>query len=123
MSGQYIDILEKLNRGLGVRGSMVVTDDGIVVQSLLGKDLEEERVAAMSSSVIQTTQRALQAVGLPRFISYILTAAHGKMVFFDVSKAFLVVLTEKNVNIDLTLIEMRAASQKIKALGHIEIDD
>ncbi|MHC5078874.1 MAG: roadblock/LC7 domain-containing protein, partial [Planctomycetota bacterium] len=46
-----LEILRRLNTGVGVRGSMIVTSEGIVVAADLGGELEEERVAAMASSV------------------------------------------------------------------------
>jgi len=115
-----IDILQKLNKGLGVRGSMIVTTEGIVIKSILGPDLEEDRVAAMASAVIQEIQRCLTKLSLGTLTQFILTAFHGKMVFQDCGPAFLVVLTEKSINLDHTLIEIRGAAFKIKSKAKIE---
>lgn len=114
-----IEILKRLNHSVGVRGSMIVTSEGIVVASEIGQDLEEERVAAMASSVIQETQRCLNRLNLGQFSLFILTAVHGKMVFFDIGVAFLVVLAEKAINLDHTLIEIRGAAFKIKSRAKI----
>ena len=51
MANPYLPALERMQDSVGVRGSMVVTGDGLVMASLLGHDLEEDRVAAMASSV------------------------------------------------------------------------
>jgi predicted regulator of Ras-like GTPase activity (Roadblock/LC7/MglB family) len=122
VANPYTPILDRMNHGVGVRGSMVVTGDGVVVATALGHDLEEERVAAMASSVIRSTQSALQALE-GSFDRFILTAVHGRMVFFDVGPAFVVVLTEKNINLEATLLEIDAAARKIRALGEINIED
>ncbi len=114
-------ILDKLKEVVGIRGSMVVTGDGIVIASRLGHDLEEERVAAMASSVIRGTQSALETLGQGKFNRYVLTAVHGKMVFVDVGPAFVVVLTEKNINLEATLLDIDAAARKVKAKGEIRI--
>ncbi len=110
-----LQILKKLKHGVGIRGSMLVTSDGIVVAADLGGDLEEERVAAMASSVIQETQRCIHKLDLGSFYEFVLTAIHGKMVFHDIGVAFLVVLTDKGINLDHTLIEIRGAAFKIKS--------
>ncbi|MHC5035968.1 MAG: roadblock/LC7 domain-containing protein [Planctomycetota bacterium] len=110
-----LEILRRLNTGVGVRGSMIVTSEGIVVAADLGGELEEERVAAMASSVIQETQRCMNKVNLETFTEFILTSVHGKMVFHDIGIAFLVVLTDKGINLDHTLIEIRGAAFKIKS--------
>ena len=110
-----LEILQRLNHGVGVRGSMVVTAEGIVVAADLGGELEEDRVAAMASSVIQEAQRCLGRLNLGQFGEFILTSVHGKMVFHDIGVAFLVVLTDKGINLDHTLIEIRGAAFKIKS--------
>lgn len=115
-----LDVLQKLNKGLGVRGSMIVTPEGIVIQAMLGADLEQDRVAAMASAVLQETQRCLQKGNLGQLSQFILTAMHGKMVFQDCGPAFLVVLAEKGINLDHTLIEIRGAAFKIKSKAKIE---
>lgn len=122
MANPYVPILDRMNHGVGVRGSMVVTGDGVVVATALGHDLEEDRVAAMASSVIRSTQHALTSLD-GSFDRFILTAVHGRMVFFDVGPAFVVVLTEKNINLEATLLEIDAAARKIRALGEINIED
>lgn len=114
------DILKRLNRGVGVRGSMVVTVDGIIVASDMGGDLEDGRVAAIASNVIQRTQTALAEIELRKFSQFILTAMHGKMVFQDIGNAFLVVLTDKAINLDHTLIEIKGAAYKIQSRAKIE---
>ncbi|MHC4600213.1 MAG: roadblock/LC7 domain-containing protein [Planctomycetota bacterium] len=114
-----IEILTRLNHGVGVRGSMIVTQEGITVAAALGGELEEDRVAAMASSVIQETQRCFGKLELGTFNEFILTAAHGKMVFHDIGAAFLVVLTDKAINLDHTLIEIRGAAFKIKSRAKI----
>ena len=97
---------------------MIVTSEGIVVASIL-RDLEEDRVAAMASSVIQEVQRCFQKLNMGQFNQFILTSAHGKMVFFDIGVAFLVVVTDKGINLDHTLIEVRGAAFKIKSRAKI----
>jgi len=122
MANPYYDILERMNNGVGVRGSMVVTGDGVVVATALGHDLEEDRVAAMASSVIRGAQSALSGLD-GSFDRFVLTAVHGRMVFFDVGPAFVVVLTEKNINLEATLLEIDGAARKIRAVGEIKLGD
>jgi predicted regulator of Ras-like GTPase activity (Roadblock/LC7/MglB family) len=115
-----LDILKRLNRGLGIRGSMIVTADGIIVASHMGEDLDDNRVAAIASNVIQRTQHTLTEIELRKFSQFILTAVHGKMVFQDIGNAFLVVLTDKSINLDHTLIEIKGAAFKIQSRAKLE---
>ena len=122
MSNPYLPPLERMQDSVGVRGSMVVTGDGLVMASLLGHDLDEDRVAAMASSVIRGTQSALKEID-GAFNRFVLTSVHGRMVFFDTGPAFVVVLTEKNINLEATILEINAAAKKIAALGEIGLAD
>ena len=45
------EILNDLNQEEGIIGSMVITPDGIMVSAALGPTMEEDRVAAIVSSL------------------------------------------------------------------------
>lgn len=108
-------ILEELNEHGGVRGSMVITQDGIMVCDALGPDLEEDVVAALASSMIMSMRRGLKAMGYDdNLCEYVLDASDGKMVFLDMGNAFLVVVLSRNIRLNTTLVEIRSAAYKIK---------
>ena len=107
-------ILQQLNREVGVKGSIVVGEDGLVVMAELQEDLDKEIVAAMASSTINSTKRALALLGHDRFDRFIMLSAHGRIVFVDIEPACLLVVTDKNINIDLTLLEIDGAARRIK---------
>ncbi|MBI3271040.1 MAG: roadblock/LC7 domain-containing protein [Planctomycetes bacterium] len=85
-------ILGELNQEVGVRGSLVLTPDGMVVASNLAVDLQEDLVAAIASSALQTIRRALGQLGESGFSRLVLNATYGKMVFVDLRIAYLVVV-------------------------------
>ena len=53
------NILNELNKEVGIQGSMVMTPDGIMVASAIGPDLEEEIVAAIFSSLLVALRKIL----------------------------------------------------------------
>lgn len=111
------DILERLNEVAGVKGSMVVTPDGIVVASALdklGDDLDEETVAALSSHMIGSGRRALERIGHEPFKRVILQASWGRMIFLDMEIAFLCVAASQNIKLGSILIEIDSAAYKIR---------
>ena len=61
------EILQELNQSVGVRGSSVVTRDGIVVASALTAELDEDAVAAMASALVLNTISTLEQVGFGAF--------------------------------------------------------
>ncbi len=114
-------ILKRLNDVVGVKGSAIVTTDGIVIASHLDPTLHEDVVAAMSAHVIQSVRRALDRNGLRKFARLTLVASHGKMVFTDTGPAFLVVVTDRNVELGPVHIEIESAAMRIRNLGEIRV--
>ena len=114
-------ILEQLNDVVGVKGSLVLTKDGIVIASHLTKQLEQDVVAAMAANVIRSTRKSLERYGLRHFARFTLVASHGKMVFADTGPAFLVVVMDRNVELAPVDIEIESAAMRIRNLGEIRV--
>lgn len=114
-------ILKGLNEVVGIRGSMVISEDGMVVASCLGRKLDEERVAAMASSVVMNTRRALERHGIRNFGKFTLSSSHGKMIFNDTGIAYLVVVMDKNIDPGPTEIEVESAAMRIRAMGEMRL--
>ncbi len=114
-------ILKQLNDVVGVKGSLAVTKDGIVIASHLARNLEEDLVAAMAARTILSTGRAMERNGLHGFDRFTLVASHGKMVFADTGPAYLVVVMDLNVDVTPVQIEIESAAMRIKQLGEIRV--
>jgi predicted regulator of Ras-like GTPase activity (Roadblock/LC7/MglB family) len=114
-------ILEELNQVAGVKGSMVVTKDGVVVSSALGAELGrehgKENVAAISSHFIQVSERGLDDLGRGTFERFALTSAHGRMVFVNLDVGYLVVIIKMEMKVGQVLIEVESAARKIRGLN------
>lgn len=115
------EILKDLNGEAGVKGSMVVTHDGIVVASALGVGLQGDLVAAMAAHAILSLITAFKRIGQTRFSRFILKSSYGKMVFVDAGIAYLVVVLDRHINLDATLITISGAAHKIQTQGQIAI--
>jgi predicted regulator of Ras-like GTPase activity (Roadblock/LC7/MglB family) len=109
------DILDQLNQVAGVKGSMVVTKDGVVVSEALGPDLDTNTVAAVSSHMIQVAARSLGALDRGMFERFTLTSAHGRMVFVDLDVGYLVVITKMEMKLNQLLIEVDSAARRIRS--------
>ena len=55
-------ILESLNQELGVKGSLVMSPDGVIVMSVLGDQLDDDTVAAIMSLLLLTLNRSASAI-------------------------------------------------------------
>ncbi|HZV01124.1 MAG TPA: roadblock/LC7 domain-containing protein [Planctomycetota bacterium] len=108
------DILEGLNQVAGIKGSMVVTREGVVVSEALGPDLDSTTVAAVSSHMIQVAARSLAVLERGMFDRFTLTSAHGRMVFVDLEVGYLVVITKMEMKLQQLLIEVESAARRIR---------
>jgi len=108
------EILHRLNDTAGIRGSMAMTQDGIMVASALGPDLEEDVVAALTSALLLAFRRSLHQLGFREEVrEFIITASDGKMVFVNLGNAFLVVVAKKDLELASTMVEIRSAAHRI----------
>ncbi len=111
-----IDLLEELNAIPGVQGSMVITRDGIMVASALHGELQEDAVAALSSSLVITLRRSLAPLDARVDAEeMILAAEKGKLVFLSLGEAFLVVVTQPNLRLNTDLVDIRSIARKLRS--------
>jgi hypothetical protein len=115
------EVLRRLADTVGVKGTAVVTRDGIVIASHLPRSLPEDLVAAMASSVLNRTRRAVDRHGIGEFTRVTLVANHGKMVLTDAGPAFLVVVLDRNVDPGPVGIEIESAAMRIRQQGEIRV--
>ncbi len=115
------EVLRALNTVAGIKGSMVVTLDGIVAAAELGKGLNEETVAAISSRFLMATQEHANTLGLKDFSRLILEGTHGKIVLVPAGKAFLVVIADMRMDMDASFIEIVSAARRIEGFVKIPL--
>jgi len=108
------EILGGLNEVVGVRGSMVVTNDGMVVAADLSPELEEDALAAIATAVIRNSAVALREAGFETFVRYDLCASHGRMIFVDAGMAYLVTVMDKSIDIGPAELEIQSAAGRIR---------
>lgn len=110
------EILQTLNLEVGVKGSMVVTRDGVPVHIEIGPPLNGEVVGAVASNSIQVINSALTAAGAREFTRFVINASFGKLAFVDTGESYLVVVLDKAINLDLTMLSITSAARKIHTM-------
>lgn len=107
-------ILEQLNQIAGIRGSMVMTQDGIMVAEALGPDLDDDVVAALASALLGALNKSLQRLDEEDLVQdLVLTASDGKMVFVNLGNAYLVVMAKQDMVLANTMVEIKSTAHKI----------
>lgn len=115
------EVLQRLNATPGIKGSLVLTTDGIVVISELSRELDGETTAALVGNVVTHTMRMLKLGEYKPMERMILTASRGKIVIENLDSCLLVVVTNQFINLDVTLLEIASAAKLIRRIGKIAV--
>ena len=114
------DVLDALNQEMGVRGSLVVTDDGVVAAASLVRE-EDQRPArrARNRHIAKRSNQALREGGLEGHNRLVLDAEYGRIVLYDLHVASLVVVLDRTISSDATMIEIESAASRIRRIGRL----
>lgn len=113
------ETLGDLRRAPGVKGTALVTSDGLMVASALDSVASEDVVAGLTSFLLMTTTRCLQENGMDALTGYTLHATHGKAVFVDVQNSFLVVLMDQFADVEACRGEIGAAALQLRRCSRV----
>lgn len=114
------EVIRELKERLGVRGALVMTPDGVVVAADLCDGLDPESVAALASSCVAQAVHTAAGVGIGRTRRITLTAGFGRLVFVPSERLVLAVVTEPNLDLDLTLLEIAGPARRIRELSKLD---
>lgn len=106
--------LNELRRAPGVKGCVLLTDDGLIVAEALGNKFREDVIAGLASYLVMTTDKVLTEGGIQRFDQFTVHAAHGKAVFVDLDGSFLVVLLDQFADLEASRPEIQGAAQRLR---------
>lgn len=114
------EILDELGERFGVRGSLLVTRDGVIVASRLGDGLDSESVAALASAVISSAARSVERLSLGAMRRMVLTASCGRLLFEPIGDLVLVVATETGIELDHMRLEIAGPARRIRELSRFD---
>lgn len=106
-------ILAELNKTPGVIGSFVVAADGIIVASDFDTELNDEVMGALTSSIINSTEKATKKMEQGDLVSFIVETDSNKMFFNSTRSGYLVCVAAPESNLGLIRVEMRSAAEKL----------
>jgi len=109
--------LAELNKTPGVIGSFVVAADGIIVASDFTTELNDEMMGALTSSIINSTEKATRKMEQGELVSFIVETDRNKLFFNATRSGFLVCVASPDANLGLVRVEMRAASERLNNVG------
>lgn len=107
-------ILEELNKTVGINGSMIVGKDGIIIAADLNANLQDETVGALAASIVDTVKKSMERLSNENLKQITVEASKGKLFLTDVGIGILAVTTDPQVNVGLVRLEIKNAAEKIK---------
>ncbi len=114
-------VLEDLGEKVGILGSLLVGEDGVIVASSMSGSVDEERVAALANTVILSARLALEQNGYRGLKSLVLLADYGKVFLHDIGIGFLTVVTQKDVSLGSAEVEVQSAAQKLVKMARLSV--
>lgn len=108
------DILGKLNKTSGVRGSMIVNRDGIVVASDFAVEADENGIGAVTSSILTALEAALKRINMGKFSRFIITGSENKVAVVSAGQAILLVLVQNDINMGMVNVEIKDAATAVQ---------
>lgn len=109
------NVLGELNKTSGVRGSMLVGSDGIIIAADLDSKLEDETVGALAASIVSNVARALERLNQQNTGRIMIESDEGKIFLNDAGVGILAVITEPEVNVGMVRLEIKNAVSMIKS--------
>ena len=116
-------ILEYLIQAPEIRGCVVLTTDGVVVEKVLPDGVNGDAFAALTSYMAIEAVRATRRGGMSDFHRIVLVATRGTVVLVRLEDtAFLVVAVQRAIDMDQTMLDIEGAAQRIVRKMKIRVD-
>jgi predicted regulator of Ras-like GTPase activity (Roadblock/LC7/MglB family) len=115
---QIHNILEKLKGGHdGVEGCILVTAQGLPIDSAIDGSADEDLISAMTASISSVSERVTQELGKGQINNISILGDHGYIILLDIAaRAVLTVLAKTDANLGLILLLARKSCTQLAEL-------
>ncbi len=109
-------VLEKLkNDTPDLEAAALISEDGLLIASALPSDVDEERVAGMSATMLSLGSRAANELGRGGLEQVLIRGDAGYAILLNASVGtLLLALTSENAKLGLIFLDMKRAVSEIK---------
>jgi predicted regulator of Ras-like GTPase activity (Roadblock/LC7/MglB family) len=109
-------VLRKLqNDSSGLEASALISEDGLMIASALTANMEEQRVAGMTATLLSLGSRAAMELNRGKVHEVIVRGDHGYAVLIEAGRgALLLALTNESSKLGLIFFDMREAVQGLQ---------
>lgn len=108
-------ILKEINKTGQIDESAIASRSGLLICSTLPEKQHAETLVAMSATMFGAAEIAATELGIDLPDRIVIESNNGKLIGTGAGpKALLLVMTGRDINLGLVLVEMKKASEKIK---------
>ena len=104
-----------------VRDGLIITKDGMIIESSMDDKRKAEKFSAYSSQIALTIKGSMKDLGFDNFIRYVINTNEGKLYIVDLGQSLLVALTDLEVNSERINVALFQAANLIKKSGRLDI--
>jgi len=106
-------ILRKINKIPGVRGTLILGADGLVVASDIAGGEDPGALGAVASRVLSCLGTALERMRQGALQRFVLNGTGGSLVLQSMGQVMLLTLLAKDANMGMVLAELKASAQEL----------
>lgn len=104
-----------------VRGGLIITKDGMIIESAIENVKEAETLGAFMSQIVITIKNSLSELGHNEFTRYVIQSSRGQVFLVDLGQSIMIALTDLDVDIGKVNIALFQAANEIKKSGRLDI--
>ena len=102
-------------------GALIITKDGMMIESNLSEDFDGETLSAFMSQVALVIKSSLRELGHEEFTRFILESNQGKVYLVDLGAAVLITLVPSNIKPEEINVALFQAANEIKKMGRLDV--
>jgi len=114
-------VLKVLCGAEGVKSAIIITKDGMLIESNLDPKYDAETLGAFMSQIVATITNSLAGLGQKEFARYVMQSNQGKIFLVDLGKSALIAITDVEADLAKVNIAFFQAANEIKKTGRIDV--
>jgi len=108
------DILRVLNDTITARGSIVLSEDGLLIASEVRDGVDVDRLSALGAAIVNEIGASLRQAGLRAFSQVEVAAEQGKVILVKAGPAYLLVLLGARIEVGPGSLEILSAASRVE---------
>ncbi len=104
-----------------IRGGLIITKEGMIIESNVEKQDDAETLGAFMSQIALTIKNSLSEMGQNEFTRYVLQSSKGRIYLVDLGSSVMIALTDIEIDSGKMNVALFQAANEIKKSGRLEI--